>query len=343
MYMPKPLCSCYVYFTMIKYYFLQLRYRNLLLLLSNCFFIACSAKKSFAQDAQSDTTVEARHWMNATYNTIYRENLPTLFFGNEYGGKERTLLVADINPNIVVLNTPKSRFFFVFSPRVQLRLLSEYHSPVRSPSYMPGGSLYTRLNNDPLHPKFLSIGYSHHSNGQEGPTLDANGDFNRVDGKFTTNFYTLNYYFGKREVSDQLFRSQSAFIGVELHAGLFKTGYSEQLTNKYGFIRTNGAWFYDIMKDKKGTADHYSNRQRLRFDFTYILDKVYDYNITDLSKRLNASLKYYYQFGFMENVALTATAGYRGQDPYNIFFQDSYPYVAVGLAAGLSFDMHKKH
>lgn len=310
------------------------------ILTSLFFFIS-----SLACIAQTDTTgTYHRQQLNEDYNTIYRENLPTLFFGNEYGAAEKTLLVTDINPNVVVFSTRKSRFFFVFSPRVYLRLLSEYKSPVRSPSYMPGGTLYTRVNSDPSHPKFLSLGYSHHSNGQEGPTLDAvTGDFNRIDGKFTTNFYTLNYYFGKREVSNTSFKSQSAAIGMEVHAGLFKTGYSKQLTDKYGFIRTNGSWFYDVMKDKTGLADRYSNRQRIRFDFTYILDKVYDYNITDVSKRLNASLKYYYQFGFMQNAALTATAGYRGQDPYNIYFQDSYAYFAVGVAAGLSFDLKKKH
>ncbi|MEO6151074.1 MAG: hypothetical protein ABIP28_12980 [Mucilaginibacter sp.] len=300
---------------------------------------------SFNAKAQTDTTgTHHSQQLNADYNTIYRENLPTIFFGNEYGGAEKTLLVADINPNLVVFSTRKSRFFFLFSPRVQLRLLSAYKSPVRSPSYMPGGTLFTRVNNDPSHPKFLSLGYSHHSNGQEGPTLDPiTNDFNRVDGKFTTNFYTLNYYFGKREVSATKFISISAFIGGEIHAGLFKTGYSKELTDKYGFIRTNGSWFYDVMNDKSGTADHYANHQRIRFDFTYILDKVYNYNITDAGKRLNASLKYYYQFGFMQNAAFTATAGYRGQDPYNIYFQDSYAYFAIGVAAGLSFDLNKKH
>jgi hypothetical protein len=96
------------------------------------------------------------------------------------------------------------------------------------------------------------------------------------------------------------------------------------------------------MSDHSGTADHYGSRQRLRFDFTYILDKIYDYPFADITRRLNVSLKYYYQFGFMENVALMIGAGYRGQDPYNIFFQDNYPFVAIGVASGLSFDLRKK-
>lgn len=322
---------------MIKIYPANIRFVLTCLFLVTISTLVCKA--------QTDTTgAYQRHQLNGEYNTIYRENLPTLFFGNENGGNEKTLLTVDVNPNVVVLGTPKSRFFFLFSPRVNLRLLSEYKSPVRSPSYMPGGTLFTRVNNDPSHPKFLSLGYSHHSNGQRGPTIDPlTNDFNRIDGKFTTNFYTLNYYFGKREATNAFFKNQSASIGLEVHAGLFKTGYSKELTDKYGFIRTNGSWFYDVMNDKSGTSDHYANHQRIRFDFTYILDKVYNYNITDASKRLNASLKYYYQFGFMQNAALTATAGYRGQDPYNIYFQDSYAYFAIGVAAGLAFDLHKKH
>lgn len=315
-------------------------------LLLSVFFMFSFAKNSLAYNPPNSSltdTIKTSQDLNASYNLIYRENLPTLFFGNEYGGPNKTLLVADINPNIVLLGTPKSRFFFLFSPRVQLRLLSAYHSPVRSPSYMPGGTLFTRLNNDDAHPKFISISYSHHSNGQEGQTLNNDGSFNTVDGKFTTNFYTLNYYFGKRQLSNTEVKVQSAFIGVELHSGLFDQGFSKQLTDKYGFIRTNGSWLYDVMNDKSGMSDHYSNRQRLRFDFTYILDKIYDYQITKVNKRLNTSLKYYYQFGFMENTALTATVGYRGQDPYNIFFQDSYAYFAIGVSAGLSFDLHKKH
>ena len=310
------------------------------------FLFFCCISTSFAASGlisnPIDSTEKVRQ-TNIAYNNIFRENLPTLFFGNEYGGPIRTLLVADINPNIVLFSSKNSNLFVAFSPRVQLRLWTLYHSPVKSPSYMPGATIYTRVNDDETHPKLMSLSYTHHSNGQEGKTLDANGEFNRDDGKFTTNFYSLNYYFGKRDITNTSAQIQSAFVGIELHAGLIKTGYSKQLAGKYGFVRTNGSWFYDIANDKQGKDDHYHNRWRVRFDYSYILDKVYDYNIIDYRKRLNASLKYYYHLGFMENSALSVTAGYRGQDPYNIFFLDSYTYFAIGLSAGMSFDLHKKH
>ena len=306
------------------------------------FYLSPGAYAKTAAITRDTVVVTKKQELNAAYNLVYRENLPTIFFGNEYGAPERLMLAADINPNIVILNSSNSRFFVLLSPRVQARLFSGYHSPVKSPSYMPGATVFSRVNNDPSHPKFLSLGYSHHSNGQEGPTLDSAGNFFRDGGKFTTNFYTLNYYFSKRQVTEQLARIQSAFIGIEVHSGLFGKGYSKQLSGKYGFLRTNGSWYYDLMSDHNRKSDHYGSHQRLRFDFTYILDKIYNYQFTDVTKRLNVSLKYYYQFGFMENMALMIGAGYRGQDPYNIYFQNNYPFVAIGVASGLSFDLRKK-
>jgi hypothetical protein len=321
------------------------RYRkHTLILLGLLLFFCCSSIQSFARgDEVTDTAKNTPNQLNnQAYHGIYRQNIAPGFFGNEYGDPLRNLLVADLNPNVILFNSKNSRFFFLFSPRVRLRLLSAYHSPVKSPSYMPGGTLFFRFTDDIKHPKFFSLGYSHHSNGQEGATLDSAGNFNRDNGKFTTNFYSLNYYFGKRNVSDTVARSQYAYVGIELHTGLFNTGFSQQLSGKYGFVRANGSWMYDLISDRHNTSDLYQNHQRLQAQFTYILDKDYDYSITNVQKRLNLALKYYYQFGFMDNVALNVTAGYRGQDDYNIYFQDSYAYVSVGVAYGVSFDLQKK-
>src|SRR5471030_2388155 len=65
---------------------------------------------------------------NAAFDNVYRENVRPGIFGNEYGNPIRDLLVADISPNVVLFQSKKSRFFFVFSPRVKLRLLSGYKS-----------------------------------------------------------------------------------------------------------------------------------------------------------------------------------------------------------------------
>ncbi len=148
------------------------------------------SSEAFSQSSP-DTIPIVKEDINLSFNTIYRQNSNPGFFGNEYANPIRTSLVADINPNVVLLNSDKSRFFVLFSPRVKLRLLDARKAPVRSPSYMPGLKVFSRLNDDVERPQFLSLAYSHHSNGQDGPTLDSVGDFNRGKGKFTTNYYTL--------------------------------------------------------------------------------------------------------------------------------------------------------
>ena len=289
-----------------------------------------------------DTSINQSQKTNMAFNGIYRQNVPTGFFGNEYGNKISSTLVADLNPNVILLNSKSSRFFVLFSPRVKLRLLKAFKSPVRSPSYMPGAKVYFRAGNNIVKPQFLSLAYSHHSNGQDGPTLDSAGNFNRGKGKFTTNFYTLDYTLGKRSASSTHSKSNYGSIGIELHTGLFNRGYSKELDNNYGFIRLNGSWTYDLLKDKSG-SDKYDNHQRLQARFTYIADKYENYAPSNLRKRLNASVQYNYQFGFMDNVALGFEVGYRGQDDYNIYFEDSYSYVSIGIKYGVAFDLQKKH
>ena len=285
----------------------------------------------------------AHRIINNEFNAIYEQNLRTSFAGQEFFDPNKTLLVADLSPNFVLLNTPKLPFFFVADARVQLRLFDYHGDPVKSPSYMPGGTLYFRINSDYYNPHFFSLSFTHHSNGVEGPTLNPNGTINADSGKFTTNFYTLTYHTGNRSDKNNLIITRYDALGLELNGPLVGLGYVPALSGKYGWVRINGDWLYSIARlypdavnpDRKT----YLNWQRIEFQFTYVADQVYDYNSLDLKKRLNVSLNYYYQFPFMQNVSLMIGGGYRGQDPYNIFFQDSYPYLTIGIASGLSFNM----
>ncbi|MFC0518458.1 hypothetical protein ACFFGT_29860 [Mucilaginibacter angelicae] len=297
-------------------------------------------------DTLADSTLMKKRLINQAFDQYYEQNLRVSEGGNEYFNKIKTQLTADLAPNFVLFSTPKSRFFFVFTARVKIRLLASQGAPVKSPSFMPGGTLYFRVNEDTYNPKFFSFGYSHHSNGVRGPSLNPDGSFNRDSGKFTTNFYTLTYYTGKRIDKKDLIINRYDNLGLEVHAGLFNLGVSEGLKDHYGFIRINGSRMYNFAKAYTDPTDKnkklYQNWQRIRFDFTYIADKYDNYSSFDFKKRLNVSLKYYYQFPFMPDAALMVGGGYRGQDDYNQFFEDSYGYVTVGLAAGLNFNTHKR-
>lgn len=285
-------------------------------------------------------TVTQNHRINHLFNNIYRENVSPGFFGNEYGNPIKTSLVADVNPNVLLVNTSKSRFFVLFSPRVKLRLLDTRKAPVRSPSYMPGLKIYSRINADPERPQFLALAYSHHSNGQDGPTLDSLGQFNRGHGKFTTNYYSLDYTLGKKVTSPVKAISQYGLLGIELQTGLFNRGYSRELKGKYGFVRINGGWIYSL-RSGKVDSEKYGNHHRMHAKFTYIADNYENYSLTNLRKRLNFNMLYSYQPGFTENVAFALGAGYRGQDDYNIYFEDSYSYISVGVLFGTALDLRK--
>ena len=193
---------------------------------------------------------------------------------------------------------------------------------------------------------FISAAYSHHSNGVRGPTIHSDGSFNRDSGKFTTNFYTFTYHAGKRTDKFNRILDRYDELGLELHAGLINKGVAFGLKDHYGFVRLNGSRMYNLTRAVTDPINrdikNFDNWQRLQLDFSYIMDKYDDYNITDFRKRLNISLKYYYQFPFMQNVSFLICGGYRGQDDYNIFFEDSYPYVMIGLASGLTFGLHRK-
>ncbi len=296
--------------------------------------------RAFSSEMQDTVVKKSNQEINQSFNSIYRQNVNPGFFGNEYGNPIKTSLVADLNPNVILLNSSKSRFFILFSPRVKLRLLNARKAPVRSPSYMPGLKIYSRLNNDITRPEFLSLAYSHHSNGQDGPTLDSIGRFNRGKGKFTTNYYTLDYTFGRRNTSAIQYSSQYGSLGLELHTGLFNVGYSAELKDHYGFVRINGSWVYDIIKGKQEN-EKYSNHHRIHAKFAYIMDGYEDYSFANAGKRLNTSVQYNYQPGFTDNVALVIGAGYRGQDDYNIYFKDSYSYISIGVVYGVAFDLRK--
>jgi hypothetical protein len=309
-----------------------------------------NAWATVAQDTSLKTPkdtdqITKKRIINRDFDEVYTQTLRLATFGQEFFDPHKTLLVSDLSANIVVLSTPKLPIFFVFTPRISIRLFAAQGAPVKSPSYMPGGTFYSRLNNDFNKPQFFSVSYTHHSNGIRGPTLNPNGTFNTDSGKFTTNFYTLTYYTGKRTEKEDLVINRFDDLALELHSALVGQGYSAALKGKYGFVRVNGDWSYNIAKKYPDAIDkkkkNLQNWQRLQFDFQYIADKYDDYNSFDFKKRLNVTLKYFYQFPFMRNASFYVGGGYRGQDEYNIFFQDSYPYMMVGVASGLAFDFRK--
>jgi hypothetical protein len=133
--------------------------------------LVSSAKGDTLANVSADSIRKAAgkvEQINMAYDCIYVQNTRPASAGWEFFDPVKTLLVADLNINFILFNSPRSRFFFFIDPRVNIRLFAAQGAPVKSPSYMPNGTLDFRISDDTLRPHFLSVAYSHHSNGVRG-------------------------------------------------------------------------------------------------------------------------------------------------------------------------------
>jgi hypothetical protein len=288
---------------------------------------------------------KAIYIINQKFNDAYLDNTRYSTFGNEYGGPQPKKLTGDLAGNFVIYMSPKSRFAYIFNSTIVLRLYDLPGDPVKAPSYMPGSTVYYRVNSNPDKPSFISVAFTHHSNGIRGQTLNPNGTFNVDSGKFSTNFFSFNFTHGNRAERGDLIRTSYETIGTDLHGPLVGLNYAHGLKEHYGFVRLNGSYSYNLAKAYPDVIDpsikKFHNWMRLQLDMMYIMDTYNNYSFTDVKKRLNISALYYYQFPFMPNASLMAGGGYRGQDQYNILFQDSYAFFTIGIATNLSFGFRK--
>jgi hypothetical protein len=237
------------------------------------------------------------------------------------------------------------------TPRYKVRifrdneLLGDSSSAVRTPSYMPGGSIYVRLK--PMDDAQRNIYYSslsvfHHSNGQDGDEF-VDGRINTYNGNFSTNYFEPAFHFRKRNKFIDVIRRDTVFhqpddyfdfygrIGYEIH---FNT--TDTLKSSYGTQRLNiTLGLVEVIKrtDKFENTPYYRERNRLVFNSTLITGPR-DRSFSSIKKRLNFDLSYYLRILSSPNTALFTSAGYYGSDPYNIYYMDSYWFVRAGLSFG---------
>ncbi len=73
---------------------------------------------------------------------------------------------------------------------------------------------------------------------------------------------------------------------------------------------------------------------RIEFKASYILNKLESYDYLQLKKRLNIEGAVHWTPRFMNQTALYASLGYIGEDSYNIYFNDKYFFVRIGISTG---------
>jgi hypothetical protein len=271
-------------------------------------------------------------------------------------------LSADIHPNFVF----RSSFYklsFHLTPRFIVRGLwdnpkeGDVSMPVRTPSYMPGGTAYYPLNIDIApdrnveHNLLSSLSFFHHSNGQDGPTLDSTKQhLYHYNGNFSTFFIEPAITYSRREYFEgticmdcpgdqRIYRDFFIRLGYEQHfmiADTMKSSFGSTRFNlSCGLISVRS--FCDLYIhgiDTAATSEAYSRENwRLLFNITFIAGKR-DLELGGIEKRINAELLFNHHLFRAPQTGIFIAVGYYGSDPYNIYYDLSYPYIRAGISVG---------
>ncbi len=302
--------------------------------------------------------------INEIYTQLYLYNAEIGYVCPPYSdlfGPRTYILTADIVPHFFLLAGNRYRGALSFSPRVKLRIMNQYSYPIRTPSFMPSVTYHLRISDNTKRYTYLTANITHHSNGQDGPET-INGLPNLVNGNFSTNFAELSYNFGftftkafqvnngrswgllaRHDTTDRNYISFFK-IGLQQHFGS-----DDYLPGRYGFTRLNlrmnrirlGQQVVRI-RTRDGrilrTLESYiTEKGRFVASAQWIFSRPGDYQPANVFRQINLELAYYYRLRSQyANSYLYAAVGYYGQDPYNIYFQDHYAFVRLGLAAGIN-------
>ncbi len=317
-------------------------------------FIVCNSliiPVAFAQKSHSNLADTAASRANQQYIERYKENGELSYTSplGEIGAPSKYVLEGKLTTIYMLLGTKKLPIAFAVIPDFTVRVRNERSAGVRTPSFRLGGLAYFRLNEDSEHYKYAELGFTHHSNGQDGDFLNPDQSINTVNGNFSTNYLTVSYRYGNftRHASEsRLYYSFNNRFGLEWHKWF---NYEQGLKNDYGFTR----FLYNFslrryirygQKDEKYQQNNSVNRTlekealRLSLEISYAVNKMADYELLSAQKRLNTEVSVNYSFPFMHNAFFMLASGYYGEDPYNIYYRDRYGYVRFGISTGLKQD-----
>lgn len=303
--------------------------------------------------------------VNGIYNRLYLYNADLGFITPPYAdafAPKRYLLTSDVTPHYYVVASSRYRGSLVFTPRTKVRILDEPSQPIRTPSFMPALTYYLRMADNTVRYRYLTFNATHHSNGQAGPSLLPNGFYNTFDGTFSTNFVELGYHWGTAspvafESADtsptiqpkNLNAARPMGISYGKLAFIRHIGNDAALAGRYGFTRLTGKYnrirlgqyarkqFGEHRQVSRIDKAYIAEKHRITVDAQWIFGALYTFRSTDVGRRLNAEVSYYYRLPFQyANSYLYAAAGYYGQDPYNVYFNDQYLFARIGAAFGIS-------
>jgi len=314
-------------------------------------FICNSVK---AQDQDSVRSENIRY-LNLRYVDFYRQNHPLSYIAplGEIGSKNKYIFTSRLSTSFMILGTKGSRLAAALIPDFTIRMLDMKSKPVYTPDFRIGGSLYYRLNADENNYKYATLGFMHHSNGQDTTHRPVVGTLNYKDWDFSTNYIYGRYNWGKVKMDSNIMRSSTNHQLEFKSNGLFD--FDDVIKGDYGFTRLGYSfsyrkysYFYDLFTNadqedngkrsskKEDDQKGWLNKEKFRWNLeaSYAINRYDHYNLLAVKRRLNIEATGYYSLSWMRQTAFMLAAGYYGEDPYNIYFKDKYAWVRFGIAVG---------
>jgi hypothetical protein len=219
---------------------------------------------------------------------------------------------------------------------------------------------------------YISASIFHNSNGQDSSNVspELRKKYERVmniqNGNFAVDLSgNLGVHFGKFQQGRPDYRVMywknkklqkgyfsadvlwQHYIGVQT---MLINSIDNEMKGSYGHTRIN----YRFQRMAR-TYWHYKNedeyvkyeRDRLILDISFMTNRLDNkplYHGVNVLDRFNIDLKYHFPIRWFRSgtSGLFIGAGYRGQDPYNVYFEDKYPYVQLGLSLGNRFYINER-
>ncbi|MBO0951495.1 hypothetical protein [Fibrella forsythiae] len=286
--------------------------------------------ESTTQLASADSV----RFQNHRYNEFFRGNRDFSYVSpsGELGAPGRYVINGELIASYFLLASQKSRLAIAVTQRFMARTRTDRSSPIRTPSFRLGTQVFYRLSSNVTQYRYVEAQFFHHSNGQDGPVFRPNGTYNTETGDFSTNYLQATYNWGTH-----LSKRHGTYysLGYRWHAPVFNS--SEGLAGNYGFGRVLGQATYRIFsRTNDEPLPVTTERLRVTLQASYAVNKLDNWLLAAAQRRVNAELSVWYIPSFSRDAGIFATAGYYGEDPYNIYFNDRYAFVRFGIAAGFT-------
>ena len=245
---------------------------------------------------------------------------------------------------------------------LRLRMFDQPSNPVRTPSFMPKGTVQVvgfkslidpddaddeRYVGSDVSVVAISVVAGHHSNGQDGclfrvtdaqecgSIVSRRREINTDNGSFSTNYFRVGAHFGRMTIGDDYFtvtKDRGLGIALEHHLHNFLPGWLEEpLRSLYGTTRLKANARYARANVWK------LRRFEVRLGYEYIADLPQMQGATSNNGKCTCGNRHVFSAeAFMHPESWDGigyyTRFYQGRDYYNIAFEERIRRVEVGVA-----------